>query len=440
MSNDRNKADGAGPSFAAYLNSRNIRRLHFASWYFSATMVALLAVNLALPLLRVLDLSIVEMMSAVYFGALAPVCRQQRTLDWPPQLLPLLFGTGVVLTGLLFSVSLAPRFGATPAYATAVFVACLAPLWPRGALLAMLLPIHGLYLVSVFGFSTDTVFRTVMTMGGTAALPLGAAVAILAFRGERQAYDDMAAIRALLDERRDLVAMVAHDLQSPLAGIRALLRTVSGPSAADAGKLAEIARTCGDMYGAVTKLVQAHQDDRAGPAALATIAVDTALREARDKAQSIAADKAITLIAAPSALAVSAAPSHLSAILDNLVANAIKFSAAGSTVRLVAEPQERMVRISVVDNGPGITREDMPLLFRRFTRLRAQPTDGESSSGLGLYIVRTLAERMGARAGVAPNPDGGSIFYVDVPAAGPSPPASATTIDASASRTRYIPR
>ena len=55
-----------------------------------------------------------------------------------------------------------------------------------------------------------------------------------------------------------MVAMVAHDLQSPLAGIRALLRTISGHRR-EAGELAEIERACRDMYGAVTRLIEAHR-------------------------------------------------------------------------------------------------------------------------------------------------------------------------------------
>jgi signal transduction histidine kinase len=78
----------------------------------------------------------------------------------------------------------------------------------------------------------------------------------------------------LLDERRDMVAMVAHDLQSPLAGMRALLRTITGRSNAEANKLAEIERACRDMYGAVTRLVEAHRHDGAERPDLAVVQVD----------------------------------------------------------------------------------------------------------------------------------------------------------------------
>jgi len=412
MSKDSDRGD---PSFDVHLGRRNAERLQLASVYFAGVMLALIVAELIVPELRSTEISLVQLVSVLYFLGLAWLCRNGSAEIWPAPILPLLFGVGTITTGLLLSLNLGSRFGANPAYATTVFIACLAPLWPRRALLSMLLPLHGVYLVTVFAGPYDVVFRTVMTVGGTVALPLGVVTAILAFRGEGQAFEDMAAIRGLLDERRDMVAMVAHDLQSPLAGIRALLRTMDGRSDADALKLAEIARSCGDMYGAVAGLVEAHRyaaTERLDPADLQ---VDAVFEDAKAKAAAVADEKQITIIAESLPLAVTAEPSLLSAVIDNLLANAIKFSPIGSVVRLTAEPRETDVRLRVVDNGPGIPTNEVPLLFKKFSRLRTQPTSGEPTTGLGLYIVRTLADRMGANVGFAPNPDGGSVFFIDLP-------------------------
>jgi len=97
-----------------------------------------------------------------------------------------------------------------------------------------------------------------------------------------------------------------------------------------------------------------------------------------------------------------------------------------SRVGRAAKPAHKQARVHARGDGdvapqhrregtPGIATEDVPLLFKKFSRLRTLPTGGEPTTGLGLYIVRVLAERMGARASFAPNPDGGSVFFVDVP-------------------------
>jgi hypothetical protein len=202
------------PSFDAHLRARNAERLRFASWWFAGVMLGLIVTELIVPVLRSTELIFVQIASGLYFCGLAWLCRTHRAATWPTQVLPLLFGTAASLTGLLVSLNLGSRFGANPAYATTVFVACLVPLWTRRALLSMLVPVHSLYLCTVFAGPYDAVFQIVMIMGGTVALPLGVVTAILAFQHERQSFADMAAIRALLDERRDMVAMVAHDLQS----------------------------------------------------------------------------------------------------------------------------------------------------------------------------------------------------------------------------------
>jgi signal transduction histidine kinase len=102
-------------------------------------------------------------------------------------------------------------------------------------------------------------------------------------------------------------------------------------------------------------------------------------------------------------------------ILDNLVSNAIKYSPEGVPVQVDLEIRESAVRVKVTDQGPGILPEERPLLFRQFSRLSSRPTGGESSSGLGLYIVKTMADKLGGSVGVDSDPGQGSCFWVELP-------------------------
>ena len=81
-------------------------------------------------------------------------------------------------------------------------------------------------------------------------------------------------------------------------------------------------------------------------------------------------------------------------ILDNLVSNAVKYSPPNTTVQVHTLPEKDFILVAVRDEGPGISEEDHKKMFGKFTRLSARPTGGESSTGLGLSIVKKLAEAM----------------------------------------------
>lgn len=81
-------------------------------------------------------------------------------------------------------------------------------------------------------------------------------------------------------------------------------------------------------------------------------------------------------------------------IFENLISNAIKFSGRGKEIRISLKTQGDSVLIAIKDQGPGLTEEDKGLLFKKFQRLSAKPTDGENSTGLGLSIVKKYVELM----------------------------------------------
>jgi len=213
--------------------------------------------------------------------------------------------------------------------------------------------------------------------------------------------------------QRDMVAMVAHDLQSPLAGIRALLRAL--PAVDNEAYLEEISRTCAHMHSEIGQLLQifAAKDHQLTPTA--EIEAVALFERAAAVASSVAAEKNIAIRIEQSPERVRTEPRAASGILDNFVSNALKYAPPSTIVTLRAEWLRGALRLCVIDQGPGIPPEEEQFLFGRFTPLSPRPTANEPSTGLGLYIARVQAERIGARVGYEPNPAGGSIFFLALP-------------------------
>lgn len=104
-------------------------------------------------------------------------------------------------------------------------------------------------------------------------------------------------------------------------------------------------------------------------------------------------------------------------ILDNLISNAIKYSPHGRHIYVSLEQESGHALIQIRDEGPGISDEDQARLFRKFTRLSARPTGGEHSTGLGLSIVKYMAEASGGQVGCISRLGEGTTFFVSLPLA-----------------------
>lgn len=109
-------------------------------------------------------------------------------------------------------------------------------------------------------------------------------------------------------------------------------------------------------------------------------------------------------------------PGQLSQVLQNLIANGIKFTAEGTTpkVHVSAQRQGSRVRVSVRDNGIGIDADHAERIFKMFQRLHT--SDEYPGTGIGLAISQKIVERHGGSIAMEPAPGGGTIFSFDIPA------------------------
>ena len=102
-------------------------------------------------------------------------------------------------------------------------------------------------------------------------------------------------------------------------------------------------------------------------------------------------------------------------ILINLLSNAIKFSPSNKNVTVIAVDLGNAIEISIEDEGPGINAEDQLKLYQKFQKLTAKPTGGESSTGLGLSIVKTMVEKMKGKIHYQSEDGKGAKFVVNLP-------------------------
>lgn len=100
-------------------------------------------------------------------------------------------------------------------------------------------------------------------------------------------------------------------------------------------------------------------------------------------------------------------------VLDNLLSNAIKYSPLGKDIHILLTDTKDAIRCEIQDNGPGLGKDDLGKLFNKFARLKPQPTAGEHSTGLGLFIVKKLVQKMYGNVWCESELGKGSKFVVE---------------------------
>ena len=219
----------------------------------------------------------------------------------------------------------------------------------------------------------------------------------------------------LLREKDELLGMVAHDLKNPLFAISLTVQTLRNKLPPEASFEARIIDSIESL------LSQQAEEFAEFPLTFQPINLEIALKAAIGSLSRAAADKQsqIETVVPADPVMVMADASALKHLLENLVSNAIKFSPRGSKLTVAAMLQpDGMPACLVTDEGPGLTPEDEAGLFQKYRRLSARPTAGENSTGMGLAIVKMLAERMSGHVTATNREDrSGAVFTLFLPPA-----------------------
>jgi len=223
-----------------------------------------------------------------------------------------------------------------------------------------------------------------------------------------------------------MLSMVAHDLKNPLGGIQGLVSFLISDDRLT--KYADIVESLDLMQkssSSMLDLVKEILDSAAleiGRIQLNTdvVSIEDLVQAAvwQNKPSAEMKDQQLLLTSVDTAqnyFMTIADSKRLSQVFDNLISNAIKYSPFSKPIEVTIKSYESNILISVADQGPGVSDEDKEKMFGYFQRLSAQPTGGESSSGIGLSIVKQIVELHNGKVWVESELGNGSTFFVSLP-------------------------
>jgi signal transduction histidine kinase len=235
--------------------------------------------------------------------------------------------------------------------------------------------------------------------------------------------------RKIVEKRlREFYSIVSHELRTPLTSIRGSLSLLdsglAGPITEESHQLLSIALKETERLVRLINDILDIKKIEAGRLNIKkeTLEIKVVVEEVMIALAAIARERKVHLEASfdPGCLNVEADKDRLAQVLNNLLANAIKFSPEDSTITIAVAPEilhtgTRVIRFSVTDQGSGISEEDQEKLFKMFQQIDSSDSRIAGGTGLGLAISKAIVEKMGGTIAVDSKPGKGSTFWFRLP-------------------------
>lgn len=218
--------------------------------------------------------------------------------------------------------------------------------------------------------------------------------------------------------RQKMTADVAHDLRTPLATIRShlegMIDQIIPPTNDNLESLLEEVNRLTLLIDGLQEI--ALSDNAVHNFQLEPVELASFLKETVRRLEPLFQAKGLTLHFSQGEPCIAISDRKaLSKILDNLLSNALKFTSTGKNVRLTLSVREEMAVVAVIDQGVGISPQDLPYIFERFYRTDRSRSRDNGGFGLGLTIAKELTEALGGMISVESKPGEGSVFSVKLP-------------------------
>ena len=230
-------------------------------------------------------------------------------------------------------------------------------------------------------------------------------------------------LQQAVDRRRDLIGTITHEFRTPLVCIEGFSTALlDGWDRFDGEQrrdfVGRIAHHTAELSDLVTKFLDFAISERGSmEAQIGPTALDAVVEQTVAGLAPLLEDRRLHVDVPP--VVVNADPALVRRMLTNLLSNAVKFSTSGSLVTLRASAAGTRVRLEVIDEGIGMTRDEAARAFEPFWRGGAAGARSTRGAGLGLALVNEYVRVMGGVCGVTSQKDHGSNFYVVLPLASP---------------------
>lgn len=234
-------------------------------------------------------------------------------------------------------------------------------------------------------------------------------------------FTDVTERRAVERMKNEFVSIVSHELRTPLTSVRGSLGLLAsgalGPLGADAQRMAEVAVSSTDrLVRLVNDLLDLERIESGKvELVLRPVGVDRLLRDAAAAVEGVAERAGVAVRLQPVDGTITVDADQMVQAVANLVTNAVKFSAAGEAVDVIAERHVDSLTVRVVDRGRGIPPAMQERIFEPFQQVDSSDARDRGGTGLGLPIVRSIMARHGGEVTVESTPGLGSTFTLTVP-------------------------
>ncbi len=241
------------------------------------------------------------------------------------------------------------------------------------------------------------------------------------FKGIVGATRDISERKRVDQAKADFVSFATHQLRTPLSGIKWMLELASD----GAGTAEDLKSYIADAQASADRLIKL-VNDLLGASRLeqGRISVEPAKFDLRELTRAVtdelrplarARNQSFSFTGGSDPATVDADPQLLRQAILNLMSNAIKYTPHNGAIAMTVSREDGLVRWEVKDNGIGIPRDSRAKLFGKFFRADNAATIETEGTGLGLYLVRLIVERLGGHAGCLSEVGTGSTFYFTLP-------------------------